>query len=68
MPIYTYECKGCGRTVVLLTNYDEKSPECKKCGTTMTKLIGGVKLNFKGDWNDKKEEQNKKDSNIQDKG
>ncbi len=50
MPIYEYECEGCGRRIEVFLIGKEKEPEkCKSCGGKLNRLIsGGVGFIFKG--------------------
>jgi len=49
MPLYEYQCKGCGeRTEVLQKISDPPYAHCSKCGGEMKKLVSSPAIQFKG--------------------
>lgn len=49
MPLYEYQCKGCGKTVELLRTMEEidKPARCSECGGRMGRILsvaGGIRM------------------------
>jgi putative FmdB family regulatory protein len=50
MPIYEYECAGCGRIFEVILDIDGPSPLCPNCGgDACRKLIGAPAVHVKTD-------------------
>ncbi len=50
MPIYEYECAGCGGVFEAILNIGGVSPSCPTCGSReCRKLIGAPAIHVKGD-------------------
>ncbi|MES0362374.1 MAG: zinc ribbon domain-containing protein [Desulfobacteria bacterium] len=50
MPIYEYECVGCGEIFEVILDMGEPSPSCPDCGgRECTKLIGAPAVHVKTD-------------------
>ncbi len=49
MPIYEYQCTGCGKTFEIFQKIsDEPLTECKVCKGKLTKLISNCAFHLKG--------------------
>jgi putative FmdB family regulatory protein len=49
MPLYEYQCTGCGeRTEILQRVSDPPYTHCPKCGAEVKKLISSSAIQFKG--------------------
>src|SRR4051812_36055878 len=49
MPIYEYECQGCGLTVEAIQKFsDPPLTHCEACGGPLTKLISRTSFQLKG--------------------
>jgi putative FmdB family regulatory protein len=49
MPIYEYECAGCGKHFEIFQKMSAKPlTECRVCGGTLTKLISNCAFHLKG--------------------
>lgn len=49
MPIYEYECQGCGQTTEAMQKFsDPPLTKCEKCGGALTKLISRTSFQLKG--------------------
>jgi len=49
MPLYEYQCAGCGERIELLRGFNQPPlTECPQCGGALTKLISAPAIQFKG--------------------
>jgi putative FmdB family regulatory protein len=50
MPNYEYVCPTCQKTLHVMRSIHEDDPgyECDNCKVTMTQVLGGVSITFKG--------------------
>lgn len=42
MPIYDYKCNSCNHTSELILRYDDPSPRCEICNSTMTRQLSNI--------------------------
>ncbi|MDR2018241.1 MAG: zinc ribbon domain-containing protein [Syntrophobacterales bacterium] len=49
MPIYEYECTGCGKTFEIFQKIgDDPLTECRECGAVLNKLVSQCSFHLKG--------------------
>lgn len=49
MPLYEYECEGCGRRFEVIRKFSDPPLErCDACGATVRKLLSSPAIQFKG--------------------
>jgi putative FmdB family regulatory protein len=49
MPLYEYQCDGCGHRFELIQKYSDPPPDhCPKCSGTVKKLLSSPAIQFKG--------------------
>ena len=49
MPLYEYQCEGCGETVEIIQKFsDPPLSECEKCGGELERLLSDPAVQFKG--------------------
>jgi putative FmdB family regulatory protein len=49
MPLYEYECEGCGKRFELIQKFsDPPTSTCKDCGGTANRLLSAPAIQFKG--------------------
>lgn len=49
MPLYEYQCEGCGHRVEVLQKHDDPAPVCETCAEDMTKQISVSSFHLAGD-------------------
>ena len=49
MPLYEYECKGCGKRTEMLQRHNDMPPVCADCDRPMQKQISRSSFSLKGD-------------------
>src|SRR3954470_14958379 len=49
MPLYDYQCQGCGHVVEVMHGVNDTGPQrCDRCGGSMRKLLSTPAIVFKG--------------------
>lgn len=49
MPLYEYECQGCGERTEVVQRFDDAPlSTCSSCGGAMKKLLSAPAIQFKG--------------------
>ncbi len=49
MPLYEYECSGCGERFEVIQKFSDKPVKtCRKCGGKVERLISSAAIQFKG--------------------
>ncbi|MFQ5663155.1 MAG: FmdB family zinc ribbon protein, partial [Terriglobia bacterium] len=49
MPLYEYECAGCGKRFELLQKFDDPpQAPCPSCGASASRLLSAPAIQFKG--------------------
>ena len=49
MPLYIFECRGCGRIAEVLQKFGDNWPDCTECCKQMNKKVALTSFTLKGD-------------------